>query len=158
MTLAVKQKLMVGGGGLVLALLALVGGFDVAPPRYEPLGAGAVPIGAGVGVLIGSILLLVGVAVERAKGGAVAETPAPAPPLFPQRLKVALTLATMAVYIALFDSPLGFRGATVAYVIAAGLVMGVHGRRQIALIVALALAIAFGCYYLFTRIFVIDIA
>ena len=78
--------------------------------------------------------------------------------LVPEPLKVFATIGALAVYIVLFNSDIGFRWATFLFILSAGWILGVRRRRDVILLIALASMTAVGCHYLFTQVFVVDIA
>ncbi len=153
----VNPERTVASLGLVIGLLVLIGWFDISPPLYEPLGAGAIPLGAGVLLLVTSVVLI-GSSVLRRYVDPSQGVQDQDFLLVPEPLKVFATIGALAVYIVLFNSDIGFRWATFLFILSAGWILGVRRRRDVILLIALASMTAVGCHYLFTQVFVVDIA
>ncbi len=150
-----KPDLTAGVLGIGVSIVVFASSFTIAPPRYEPLGAGAVPIAAAVGLFAGSLILLATTVARHLSGhhpvGGKRWV------LVPRPATLALTVTAIALYIVLFASPIGFRGATLLFVVAAAVILGARTRRDLIWLMLVAPIVAFGCFYLFTRIFVVDL-
>jgi len=111
-------------------------------------------------VLVSVIALaaVVGVRTLRGRPSAVEKTSGPAP-----RYKLALICGlliiayVLALAIDVGGSSIGFRAATLVFIIAVGLLLARDRRRAAPWVIGLAVLLAFGLAYLLTEVFVIDL-
>lgn len=136
-------------GGLVLA-----GTRDIPPALYDPLGSAALPC-AAAGLVI---LLALTMAVRSLSRLRAATTGRPAhaeTAAAPERnlLAAGFVGATIAYAAAMQAGWLGYREATLAFFVVAGLMLARGRRRLVVPILVTALAISVGGYQLFTQLF-----
>lgn len=143
-----------------VALAVAVGGFaalllwetaKIPPPFFDPLGSAAVPEGVATILAVLALLLLLRAfaakpwpSLRRAEG-------------YRPRPDIALGVTMVAVgYVAVMElEVLGFRAATIAFVVLASALLGRFKPRVMMISVAVALAVGVGGAYLFTSIFFI---
>lgn len=143
-----------------VALAVTVGAFaalllheadKIPPPFFDPLGSAAVPEGvATVLAVLAAIILVRALAaapwprMERAVG----YRPRP-------DIAIGISLAAIA-YVAVMDLDLlGFRTATIAFVVVASALLGRFDRRVMLVGIPVALVVGIGGAYLFTNVFFI---
>lgn len=136
-------------GGLVLA-----GARDIPPALYDPLGSAALP-GAAAGLVILLALAMLARAAATLHFAMVGERPSPGPVPAPERngLAAAFLVTTIAYAAVMQVGWLGYREATLAFLVASGLMLARGRRRLILPILVTALAISIGGYQLFTHLF-----
>ena len=134
---------------IVIAALALFGTIGIPPGRFEPMGSAPVPrITAGL-ILVLSVVVIVRAFVDLR----------PVQTLTVHRY---LDAAVMILLTVAFVAAMHFRLATFAILTTLYLVATIgfltrFNWRALPVIVVLALVVGFGCQYVFTRIFVIDL-
>jgi putative tricarboxylic transport membrane protein len=127
------------------------------PPMLEPVGPAAFPLWAGLGLIGLAVLLLVGTLRAAPPAGPLAIEQDTVRP----RNDLALGTVVLALgYVAAMELEwLGFRWATVLFVLVTMQLLTPSGRRLRQLPFAAAIALMFGLllHYLFTRFFYIDL-
>lgn len=125
---------------------------DIAPPVFEPLGSAAIPQAVAVLImLLSGVVLIRALARRRGTGSAAAAGPA-------RYLDAVAVLGLTALYVlAMQWRLLSFALITAAFLTATiGLLVRFRPRR-LPLVLAVALAVGYGCQYLFTRVFIVDL-
>ena len=128
---------------------------SIPPGVFEPLGSAPVPEGAATFVIL-LALIVIGrsiLALRRSRG--VEATTAEVPP---RRLDAAIVFGLTVVYVAAMQSRVTtFAIMTTVYLfLTIGLLIRFE-RRALLPILITALVIGFGCQYLFTRVFIVDL-
>lgn len=150
-----------------LALVLVIWGFSAAilwsawnlpPPQFDPLGPARVPMAiAVVLILIGAgILISNRVAPAPSDTGAdllAEETPAPLRP----RIALAAIATTVAYVGVMTLGILGFRAATLLFVLGLGGVLSRFRIRSMIPVAILAVAISFGFSWLFAEVLFVDL-
>jgi hypothetical protein len=144
---------------LIVACAAVLWESRRLPPGvFEPLGSAPIPRATAAIVIALCLIVMAGAVrkLRRAIGGDAAEQPRP--PYEPRPLDAAAVLALTCVYIAVMQFRLvGFAVATAAFLfLAVGLLMRFRPR-TLPVAAAIGLIMGFGCQYLFTRVFVVDL-
>lgn len=133
------------------------------PPRYEPMGSAALPKALSVIMAALAMLLLVralwGRSSADAGDEAAAEKSATAPAGVVKRPWLAFaTFCATAAYVAALDAKLlNYPLATIVYLGGTSLLLTRGDWRQWRWIAAFAVGMALACYFVFTRIFYIDL-
>ncbi len=137
------------GFGLLVAAVLLVAARNIAPPIFDPVGSAALPricavalIGTGLGIVLEAWL--------RARRDL---TPPATQAMRPATFG---TVALMAAYLAAMQFGLGFTLATVLFT-AAAIPLVARSMRSIPLAIGTALLLGFGCNWLFTSVFFVDL-
>lgn len=143
---------------LVLSAAVWWASLDLPPAMLEPVGPAAFP--QAVASIIGLLALVVlGRALSPgalAQGAMVDRPPSEAGR---RRWGLALTTLLMSIaYLAAMEVELlGFREATVIYLVALGAALVEFDRRRMIPVTAIALIVGVGTHYVFTRLFYIDL-
>lgn len=152
--------------GLAIALLLVSvavfdASFDIAPPKYDEVGPAVLVKGTAVLLALFSSIILVRAAI-RSRKESIQPGANSAPPSQQGPWAVIGTVVFFSGYLVLMRIPqLGFLGATVIYLLSASIL---YGRFQPKIVFRLflrllpfALIMAFGCRFVFTQIFYIDL-
>jgi putative tricarboxylic transport membrane protein len=150
-----KADILLAVGMIIFSAIVYQGSLELPPPRYEPLGSGAIPKGLAAIMTALSILLIIR-ALPHLKsfkkiGDQITDV-TPRPKLS------ALVLGLTAAFIAVLDFEiLTFIPAGIIYMTAVGYFM-THGNfKRLPYFFAFSVAMVVGNYYLFTKIFYIDL-
>lgn len=154
-----RADLFLAIGVWALAAAAFYGAAILPPPVFDPLGSAAVPKFVAV-----ILAILAGLVVWRrwlllrvtAPAAGEAEERAEAPPLRP-RVAVASIVVMLAYVGVMAFGLLGFREATVPFVILLGGVMSRFRRSTMIVVTPLAFLLAFGAAWLFSGALYIDL-
>ncbi|MCP5152540.1 MAG: tripartite tricarboxylate transporter TctB family protein [Ectothiorhodospiraceae bacterium] len=146
---------------IAVGLVVIYGTLDLPPGTFEPLGSATIPQAVACGMIGFAAWTIVHALAERralarrqAGAGDESDEPAARP-----RHDLALGLMALTVVYVLVMAMgwLRFSLATLAFlVISIGMLSGFE-RRVLPALAVLALGLAFGLEYLFTRVFVIDL-
>lgn len=129
------------------------------PPRYEPMGSAAVP--QALSVIMASLAAVVfiraGMRWRRARQVLVEQKPAQVH--FIRRPWLAVwTFVVTIIYVAAMDQKLiGYLFATPLYVCVTGMLLTRGDWQQLRWIACFAVGLSVICYFLFTRVFFIDL-
>jgi hypothetical protein len=127
----------------------------IAPGSFEPLGSAPVPQ-AVAGLILGLCLIIIIKAIFRLKTSQTPEISAEALILRPLDAVAILILAVCYCLIMEFRL-LNFAVATVIFLIATIGLLTRFRYQTLPVIVIVALIMGYGCQYLFTRVFVVDL-
>jgi hypothetical protein len=148
-----------------LALVLVIWGFSAAilwsawhlpPPQFDPLGPARVPMA----IAIVLIVIGAGILITNRHGGET--TPPPDPtgarpaPLQP-RIAFAAIAVTVAYVAVMTLGILGFRSATLLFVLGLGGVLSRFRMRSMIPVAVLAVAISFGFSWLFAEVLYVDL-
>lgn len=147
-----RVELGVAAALAALALAVLVEARRIPPGVYEPLGSGPVPR-ATAGLIL---LLAMGVALAAALR--LRRRPWPLRPPVPRALDALLVSLATVLYVAAMQARLvDFAVMTTLYLVATIGWLVRFARRELPWVVLVALATGYGCQYLFTRVFIVDL-
>lgn len=163
---------IIAAAGLIfLSLVFFAATLDLQEPRYEPLGPAAVPKTISLLILVCAVVLMGrgiyhfmqngGFAALRSKPETGAEDRGPGYQLRPHLAVMVMIL--LVVYIGLLHlQVLGYRTSCTLFMLATGLLTLWYEKRafkpfHLAVLLVLTLLMAFGGYYVFTQILVIDL-
>ena len=139
---------------IVVCAVVLFETRDIPPGTFEPLGSAPIPQ-ATAGLIILCSLIVMARAVLQTRRGAV-ETAYDELELRPR--DAALVLGLTVVYVLMLQFRLlDFAPLTVLFLIASIGLLVRFERRQLPWVVLVALVMGYGCQYLFTRVFVVDL-
>ncbi|MDX1541903.1 MAG: tripartite tricarboxylate transporter TctB family protein [Geminicoccaceae bacterium] len=139
---------------IVVCAVVLFETRDIPPGTFEPLGSAPIPQ-ATAGLIILCSLIVMARAVLQTRRGAV-ETADDELELRPR--DAALVLGLTVVYVLMLQFRLlDFAPLTVLFLIASIGLLVRFERRQLPWVVLVALVMGYGCQYLFTRVFVVDL-
>jgi len=142
---------------MVLSALVYWQTLDLPPPRYEPMGSAALPRALSVIMAaLAAVVLIRSVLAGRAASGS-----SPASPDLPYKLHPWLAVWMFigtAIYVAVMDQKLiGYLAATLIYIAVACTLLNFRRRREMPWIALFAVVLSATCYFVFTRIFYIDL-
>ena len=132
---------------------------DLPPPRYEPMGSAALPraLSLIMAALAGVVLIRSLAASRAANSSPPPDTSSDVSYKRHPWLAVWMFIGT-AIYVAVMDQKLiGYLPATLIYVVAACTLLSFGRRREIPWIALFAIVLSTTCYFVFTRIFYIDL-
>ena len=140
---------------IALSVVVYVGAMDLPPAYWEPLGSAAVPQALSVIMSLLSLRVLI-------RAGLALRTHVPKPRTdegFKRRPMTAAGMFVLCVlYVAAMDSGLlGFIEATIAFLIALGVLFTRAQRSQLPWIAGFAVVIAVANYFVFTQILYVDL-
>jgi hypothetical protein len=140
---------------LVVAVTFFTASLGLQKSAFESVGPAAVP--QAVCVLIAALAaILLFHAIRRLR---TAEAlPNRAPTVKPEPVLAILIFLVTAGYIALMNTGLlGFRSATIAYILMVGSMLGRFQPRRLPVLLLISLILGFGLHYLFTQVFVTNL-
>jgi putative tricarboxylic transport membrane protein len=150
-----KADILLAVGMIILSVVFYIASLDVPPPRYEPLGSAALPQALSVIAALLSVIVLVR-AVPALKSYKPAEknvsdvTPRPG-------LAVLVFCLTLA-FIAVMDLELlSFVPAGIIYLTAVGYFMTHRDLKRLPRFFGFSVILVTSCYFIFTKIFYIDL-
>jgi len=158
-------------GLIILSLVFFAATLDLPEPRYEPLGPAAVPKTISVLILVSAVVLMCrgiyhfirngGFAALRAEGVAGSGSAGPGYRLRPY-LAVMVMLLLVAYIGLLHLQVVGYRISCTLFMLSTGLLTLWYEKQafkpfHLAVLLVLTLLMAFGGYYVFTQILVIDL-
>ena len=156
-----KADIVLALAVIALAVVLYIGTLSLPPAKWEPLGSAAVPRGLCVIMSCLAAVVLARAVLTLRKGAPKvrAAVPLDAEEAFERRPWTAVVMFGLVVlYVAAMDFHLlGFVEATVAFLVALGLVFTRARRRHIPWIVGFALIIAVGNYLVFTHFLYVDL-
>jgi hypothetical protein len=154
-----------------LSLVFFAATLDLQEPRYEPLGPAAVPKTISLLILVCAVMLMGrgiyhfvrngGFTALRSESEAEIETPGPGYQLRPKLAVIVMII--LVIYIGLLHwQVVGYRTGCILFMLATGLLTLWYEKRafrpfHITVLLVLTLLMAFGGYYVFTQILVIDL-
>ncbi len=150
-----KADILLAIGMIIFSAVIYIGSLELPPPRYEPMGSAAIPKGLAVIMTFLSILLVIRAlphlkSYEATKTKITDITPRP-------RLAVAIFAITV-VFIAVLDfGLLGFMPAGVLFMTAIGYLMTHRDLKRLPYVIAFSVIMVVGNFYIFTKIFYIDL-
>ena len=163
--------IIAAAGLIVLSLIFLAATLDLPEPRYEPLGPAAVPKAISLLILVCAVVLMGrglyhfirngGFAALRSGPVPGAEDPGPGYQLRPHLAVMVMIL--LVIYIGLLHwQVVGYRTGCTLFMLATGLLTLWYEKRafkpfHLGILLVLTLLMAFGGYYVFTQILVIDL-
>ena len=129
---------------------------DLPPPIYDPIGPAAFP--RALSVLIGAFALAVMVFAIRGPSRAAAKDD-DRPPLYQPRPDLALgsALLTTGYVVLLALRPFSFAVVTTLYLVVQVMLLFRFEFRRLPVAVFVAVVVGFGCDYIFTQFFFIDL-
>ena len=143
----------------MLALCAAVwwGSLDLPPAMLEPIGPAVFPQAASIVLALLSLAVLAAAALR--SGVRPSEAVAAQRPAHARRPGLAVAMVALTVaYLGVMEAGLlGFRDATVTYLLVLGMALFGFELRRLGWVVAIALAIGVGSHAVFTRLFFIDL-
>jgi hypothetical protein len=150
---------------LAVLLIAVAGVFywgtlGLKPGTYEPLGSASAPraICAGLAILAGIILAgAIRRILSRKKEGSPEKVTEPLS--YTRRPGLAIVFIAISIgYVGLMAFGLvGFAGATLIYLLLSGSALTRIDIKRIPTLIVIGVVLGFGCYYLFTQVFVVDL-
>jgi len=146
-----------------LAALTFYGASLLPPPLFDPLGSAAVPkfVAVAIALLAGTVLLRRLTMARRAVAQGAAAPAADEDAAAGGPLRPSIALASIGIIVAYVGvmgfGLLGFREATVPFVIALGGAMSRFRRSTMVVLVPLSFVIAFGLAWLFSGALYIDL-
>ncbi|MBF9052383.1 hypothetical protein GTA62_20535 [Roseobacter sp. HKCCD9010] len=142
---------------LIISAVLFYGGWQLPASRWEPMGPGGMPLITASALAGLSLILLARVLLKHRSAETADQTRASS--LAEGRLpKVLACVAVSFVYLLLLALEiLPFMVATVAYIIAYGLIDGGRGRRDLMVLVATALALGIGVSLILTEILIVQL-
>lgn len=150
-----KADILLAIGMILFSATVYFGSRDLPPPRYEPLGSAALPNGlAAIMVFLSVILIIRAIphlkSFEAAKDKITDVTPRPG-------LSLSIFGLTL-VFIGLMDFQiLGFIPAGILFMTAVGYLLTHGNLKRMPLFFAYSVVLIVGNYYLFTKVFYIDL-
>jgi len=127
---------------------------DLPPGTFEPLGSAPVPQATAVLIIVLSLVVVAGAL----RGGAGDGDRAEEPGYTPRPLDALAVAALTVVYVLAMDLRLmGFAPMTALFLIASIGLLNRFRVRTLPLTAALAVLVGWGCEYVFTRVFVVDL-
>ena len=146
---------------ILIALATIYGTLELPPGSFEPLGSAVIPqVVAGCIIAFSVWMLMRAVGRARSEREPVTDTNSPEEvESFRFRYDLAIVLVIFAiVYVAVMAMDwVRFSVATLVFMLASiGMLTG-FARRQLPILIVLALVFGFGLEYLFTNVFVIDL-
>lgn len=145
-----KGDLVLAVAMIALGILTLFGSLDLPEPVLEPIGPAAFPVWTAI-ILICLSVYVLGHALKI--GG-----PEESAPEYRKRPELAAKMVALTVlYFTVMDLGwLGFRWATVAYVLILTMTLFDYSWRKLPMATALALFLGIGVHFTFTRFLYID--
>lgn len=148
--------------GLALVALAAVVWWQAGrlpPPTFDPIGPAAIPKAVALVIaVLGLTMCAVALQAARAGDADPAVGGAEAPQGWPALRRALAVVAMLLLYGGLLEvKGFGFTLATILFVAATGILLSRGERRVMLASVVCALILAFGCRYVFTQIFYIDL-
>jgi len=134
---------------IVISAPALFGTMEIPPGKFEPLGSAPVPRAVAGLIIILALGLIVRACIDQR-------------PLAASSADRYLDATAVVVLTLLFVAAMNFRLATFAVLTSVYLIVTVgfltrFKRRSLPAVIAVGLITGFGCQYVFTRIFVVDL-
>jgi len=148
-----------------LALVLVIWAFSAAilwsawhlpPPRYDPLGPARVPMAIAITLILIGAGILISNRLRREPAVPAPSDDTRAAPLQPRIAFAAIAITVAYVGVMTLDI-LGFRAATLLFVIGLGGVLSRFARRSMIPIAILAIAISFGFSWLFAEVLFVDL-
>ncbi len=150
-----KADLALAVGMILFSGLVYWGSLELPPPRYEPLGSAAVPQGLAIIMAVLSVILILRALphLKTFKGQHNAIEDVTPRPL----LSVIIFILTV-IFVAVLDlGILSFIPAGVLYMTAVGYFLTHRNLKRLPKFFAFSLVMVIGNYYLFTKVFYIDL-
>ncbi len=150
-----KSDILLAISMIIFSVVVYVGTLDLPPPRYEPLGSAAIPKGLALIMVVLSIILILRALpalklFDGVKDEITDVTPRPG-------LSAAIFGVTV-LFIAVLDfGILTFMPAGIIYMTAIGFLMTHRNLKRLPYVAAFSVLMVVGNYYLFTKIFYIDL-
>lgn len=134
---------------IVISVTALYGTMDIPPGKFEPLGSAPVPQAVAGLIIILALGLIVRACIDQR-------------PLAASSADRYLDASAVVVLTLLFVVVMQYRLATFAILTSIYLIVTVgvltrFRRRSLPAVIAVGLLTGFGCQYVFTRVFVVDL-
>ena len=154
---ALQADVLLALAMLIISAVLFYGGWQLPASRWEPMGPAGMPL--LVAVTIASLsLILLAQALLKHRSEATADQERSASMAEGRGTKVLACVAVSLVYLlSLALELLPFMLATVAYIIAYGLIDGGRGRWDLMLLVATALALGVGASMILTEILIVQL-
>ncbi len=147
-----RVELGVAAALCALALAVLVEARKIPPGVYEPLGSGPVPRA------VAGLILILALAVAVVAAVRLRRHPEPLRPPVPRALDAVLVGLATILYVASMQARLvDFAVMTTLYLVATVGWLVRFARTELPWVVLVALATGYGCQYLFTRVFIVDL-
>lgn len=150
-----KADIILAIGMIFFSALVYWGSLELPPPRYEPLGSAAVPQGLAAIMAFLSVLLILR-AMPHLKTFTSKENEVS--DVTPRPLLAVLIFALTVVFIAILDlGLLSFIPAGILYMTAIGYFMTHRNLKRMPRFFVFSVLMVVGNYYLFTKVFYIDL-
>lgn len=150
-----KTDILLAISMIIFSIVVYVGTLDLPPPRYEPLGSAAIPKGLALIMVILSVMLILRALpalklYDGVKDKITDVTPRPG-------LSAAIFGVTV-LFIAVLDfGILTFIPAGILYMTAIGFLMTHRNLKRLPYVIAFSVLMVVSNYYLFTKVFYIDL-
>jgi len=139
---------------IVICCAVLVEAAKLPPGSFEPLGSAPIPQ-ATAGLIVFLCLLVVGRAALAMWRG---ETSGAEPPYPPRRLDAAVLFGLTVLYVLLMAQRVaGFAPITAVFLFVAIAFLTRFAPRSLPIAALIGVAMGWGCQYVFTRVFVVDL-
>lgn len=150
-----KSDIILAIGMIIISVVVYIGAMELPPPRYEPLGSGAIPKGLAVIMALLSVFLIIRAlphlkTFERKHNEVTDVTPRP--------LLAAIIFGLTLLFVAVLDfGILSFMPAGIIYMTSIGYFMTHRNLKRLPYFFAFSVLMVVGNYYLFTKVFYIDL-
>ncbi len=150
-----KADLLLAIGLILFSAAIYFGSLDLPPPKYEPMGSAAIPKGLALIMTALSVLLIIravpALKLPRSKTEEITDVK-------PRRMLAAIIFALTVAFIAVLDfGLLTFIPAGIIYMTAIGYFMTHRNLKRMPYFFIFSVLMVVGNYYLFTKVFYIDL-
>lgn len=152
---------------IIFSVVIYINTLDLPPPKYEPMGAAALPQILAALLIIFSIFIFIKAIIRKKPAGASTDktTELGDVSTFQESvtsarsyIKAAIVFALTCVYVFVMSTKLsGFMPATMVYIFVAGTIMKPKNLVSKAKMAAFAIVFALATFYIFTGLFYIDL-
>ena len=150
-----KSDIILAIGMIIMSVVVYIGAMELPPPRYEPLGSGAIPKGLAVIMVALSVFLIIRAIphLKTFEGNQNEVTD-----VTPRPVLSALIFGFTLLFIAVLDLEiLSFIPAGIIYMTSIGYFMTHQNLKRLPYFFVFSVLMVVGNYYLFTKIFYIDL-
>jgi putative tricarboxylic transport membrane protein len=150
-----KSDIILAIGMIIISAVVYIGAMELPPPRYEPLGSGAIPKGLAVIMAVLSVFLIIRALphLKTFEGNHDEITD-----ITPRPLLAAITFGLTMLFIAVLDFEiLSFMPAAIIYMTSIGYFLTHRNLKRMPYYFAFSVVMVVGNYYLFTKVFYIDL-
>jgi putative tricarboxylic transport membrane protein len=150
-----KADILLALGMIAFSAVVYIGSADLPPPRYEPLGSAAIPQGLAVIMTVLSVLLIIRAVPHlktfQAKASPITDvTPRP-------KLAILIFVLTL-IFITVLDlGLLSFIPAGIIFMTAVGYFLTHRNLKKLPYFFGFSVLMVTANYYLFTKVFYIDL-